>query len=119
MRLPYALSLGRGYPVQCRHVERCRGGSLLDGATDMESVRIRRSMDDLMDRTWESVKSEDHIDRFGEELGELRLAHAVRMIFGRINPPPAIDEQGWLSSWWLKLGRRAWSWSAQTGCSLS
>ena len=39
-------------PVQCRHVERCRGGSLLDEATDMESVRIRRSMDDLMDRTW-------------------------------------------------------------------
>ena len=37
-------------------------------------------MDDMMDRPWESVKREDHVDRVGEKL-ELHLAHAVRMIF--------------------------------------
>ncbi len=45
------------YPVQRYHVERGRGGPLLDEAADVEAIRIRTSMHDVMNRTAESVNA--------------------------------------------------------------
>ena len=69
------------YPVKRCHVEGGRGRPLLNEAADMEAVRIRTSVHHLMNRTRESMECKDHIDRVGEELGKLDLAHPMRMIF--------------------------------------
>jgi hypothetical protein len=68
-------------PVQRCHVERGRGGPLLDEAADLEAVGIRTAMHDLMNCPGESMEPEDHVDRVGEELAKLDFVHAVRMIF--------------------------------------
>ncbi len=68
------------HPVEHDHVERGRGRALLAEPADVETTRVRTSVDDLVDRAWVPVEGEHDVPVAREQGVELAVGEAVRVV---------------------------------------
>ena len=89
------------HAVHREQLERGRGGALLRVAADAEALLRRAAVDQLVDRRRVAVEVEDHGLVVGEQLGERRLVHPVRMRLG----PRQREQVGDADEAHLQVGR--------------
>jgi hypothetical protein len=69
--------------VEHDHVERRGRGALFLVAADVKTRRVRACVEQLVHAAWIAVEREHDVRRFGEQLDERGVGHAVRMLARR------------------------------------